>query len=196
MIALGALVIALVAGLGGLTQLKFTSFLADSVEERLQIVAATSAQDFTAAIDLGLSLPEVANGTAILERARSHDEHIGSILVFDLDGNVLHAVGEDAPARVDDETREAFRLATAGITEPAWGVERSGEIASGIIIEGAFGQPVGGVVVTYPTEEMQGQAGVMAGRLLATGAGVAALMTIVVIGVLWLFRSRLTPESS
>ena len=67
------LVVVLVAGLTGLAQLKFMSFLSESVRERLEIITTTSAQDFGAAIDLGLTLSEVANGQAILNRARSHD---------------------------------------------------------------------------------------------------------------------------
>ena len=190
-LALGGLVVVLVAGLAGLAQLRFTSFLSESVEERLEIVAATSAQDFSAAIDLGLSLDEVANGSAILERAGGHDPNIESIMVFDLEGDIVHRFGSRGQGRVDAETLDAFRLARAGVTEPSWGVESGDRIASGIVIEGSFGQPIGGIVVEYPTTEMRDQAGVMARQLSTNALAVAAVMTLVVMAVLRLLRPRL-----
>lgn len=190
-LALVGLVVVLVAGLAGLAQLRFTSFLAESVEERLEIVAATSAQDFSAAIDLGLSLDEVANGSAILERASRHDPNIESIVVFDVEGNIVHRSGRGSQGRVDVETLDAFRLASAGVTEPSWGVESGDRIASGIVIEGSFGRPIGGIVVEYPTTEMRDQAGVMARQLLTNGLVVVAAMTLVVMAVLRVLRPRL-----
>jgi hypothetical protein len=191
LVALIGLVVVVVAGLGGLAQLKFTSFLSDSTNERLEIVAAASAQDFGAAIDLGLTLAEVANGQAILDRARSHDPDILAILVFDLEGHILHTVGEVDGDQVDDETLEAFRLARLGITEARWGIENDERIGSGILVEGSFGQPVGGIVVEYPTTEMGEQAGTMARQLALDGVAVAAAIAVLVLVMLGLFRSRL-----
>jgi hypothetical protein len=191
LVALIGLVVVVVAGLGGLAQLKFTSFLSDSTNERLEIVTAASARDFGAAIDLGLTLAEVANGQAILDRARSHDPDILAILVFDLEGNILHTVGEVDGDQVDHETLEAFRLARLGITEPRWGIEDDERIGSGILVEGSFGQPVGGIVVEYPTTEMGEQAGTMARQLALDGVAVAAAIVVLVLVMLVLFRSRL-----
>ena len=55
-LAWGLLVLLFTAGVAGVAQLKFSSSLSESIDERLEIVAATSVQDFSAAIDLG-SLP-------------------------------------------------------------------------------------------------------------------------------------------
>jgi len=192
LLALGGLVIVLIAALAGLAQLRFSSFLAESVEERLEIVAATSAQDFSAAIDLGLGLGEVANGEAILERARSHDPNIEVISVFDLEGNVLHSVGGRDSQRIGEETFEAFRLAGAGITEPQWGIESGDSISMGVVVEGSFGQPVGGIAIEYPTTDMSRQTGIMTRRLFINGVIVAAAMGLVVLLLLRLFRARLT----
>ena len=191
LLALIGLVVVVVAGLGGLAQLKFTSFLTESTNERLEIIAATSAQDFGAAIDLGLTLAEVANGQAILDRARTHDPAISAILVFDLEGTILHAVGEVNADRVDDETFEAFRLARLGITEARWGIEDHARIGSGVVVEGSFGQPLGGIVVEYPTTENGQQASTMARQLILDGVAVAGAMSVVVLVTLVLFRSRL-----
>jgi hypothetical protein len=190
-LAISGLVVVLVAGLTGLAQLKFMSFLSESVRERLEIITTTSAQDFGTAIDLGLTLPEVANGQAILNRARSHDPNIRSILVFDLEGSVLHASGDVTSDRVDHETFEAFQLAQTGLTGESWGTENDERIGSGILVVGSFGQPVGGIVVEYPTTEMREQAHTMARRLMLGGGRVAAVMSLIVLVMLALFRTRL-----
>ncbi|GMQ94632.1 MAG: hypothetical protein BMS9Abin12_2132 [Acidimicrobiia bacterium] len=49
--ALSLLVLLLTAGLAGVSQLKFSSFLSDSINERLEIVATTSAQDGLSRVD-------------------------------------------------------------------------------------------------------------------------------------------------
>ncbi len=119
------LALAFVAGLVGVSQLKFTSFLSDSINGRLEVVASAAAQDFGAAIDLGLSLEHVANGSEILERASRHDPAITAIYVVDTDGLIVHSTG-DAPESADEETLEAFGLALEGVTEATWDRVRAG----------------------------------------------------------------------
>jgi len=189
--ALTFLTLTAVAALGGLAYLKFTSFLADSVRERLDVVLATSAQDFGAALDLGLSLSEVANGSAILERARSHDPTIRSIFVVDPTGLVLHAAGARTGEYLDDEALEALSQARAGATEDRWSIDDGVRIGSGIVLTGSFGQPVGAIFAEYPTTELERAATAMGSRLLA-GGGVAAAALIGMIFVVMLrFRPRL-----
>ncbi len=194
-LALSLLVVLLTAGLAGVAQLKFSSFLSESINRRLEIVAATSARDFGAAIDLGLSLDEVANGQAILDRARKHDPSIEAVYVIDLDGKVLH-VGGTAPSAIDGETLESFDLALKGVTGPDWGTESDEVLRSGSLIQGSFRQPVGAIVVEYPTTEMRGQTRSMAGRLAINGLVVAAGLAVFGAVVLGAFRSRLARVGS
>jgi hypothetical protein len=186
-----ALVLIVILGLAGLAQLKFSSFLSDSIGERMEIVAATAAQDFGAAIDLGLSLDEVANGSKILERVRSHDPTISAIAVLDLGGQVLHSVGAIEANRIHAVTDAALRFAQSGISEAYWSVEADEQVRSGILIEGSFGQPVGAVVVHYPTTEMRQQEARMAGELLFDAARVGLALGAVVLLMVWfLHRQR------
>ena len=196
LVGLGALIVVVVAGLAALAHLKFTSFLSESTKERLEIVAATSSQDFGAAIDLGLALSEVANGEAILERARGHDPDIATITVFDPEGAVLHSVGDAPRQSIDATTLEAFRLASTGVTDSDWGTEADGFIGSGTVIEGSFGQPVGGVIVAYPTDEMQRQRAAML-RELAVDGGIVVVAMVALLGAFFgLFRRRLSALES
>jgi predicted MFS family arabinose efflux permease len=179
----GALSLALVAGLVGLSQLKFTSFLSDSINGRLEVVATSVAQDFGAAIDLGLSLDQVANGSEILTRASRHDPTITAIYIIDVDGTMIHATS-DAPTTVDGTTLEAFGHAATGIGTSSWDTESGETIRSGSLIEGSFGQPVGGVVVEYPTDGFHDQARSMLERLTKIGVLVGLALIAVATAVL------------
>lgn len=189
--ALTFLTLTAVAALGGLAYLKFTSFLADSVRERLDVVLATSAQDFGAALDLGLSLSEVANGSAILERALSHDASIRSIVVADLTGIVLHAAGEGVGERLDGPALEAMALARAGATGDRWGIDDGVRIGSGVILTGSFGQPTGAIFAEYPTTELERAATAMRRRLLAGGGVAAGVLGAMIVVVVLRFRPSL-----
>lgn len=172
------LAVTLVAGLVGLSQLKFTSFLSDSINGRLEVVASAAAQDFSAAIDLGLSLDQVANGQEILSRASRHDHAITAVYVVDLDGDIVHFTG-DAPMIIDEATFEAFSLAVEGISSATWDTESDETIRSGIVIEGSFGQPVGGAIVEYPAAGLHDQAQTMLGELVRIGTLVGSGLILV-----------------
>ncbi len=187
LLVVGALAVALIAGLVGVSQLKFTSFVSDSINGRLEVVATAAAQDFGAAIDLGLSLDQVANGPEILTRARRHDRTITAIYVVDLVGTIIHASG-DAPGTPDEATIEAFGLAVDGIGESTWDTETDDTIHSGTLIEGSFGQPVGGVVVEYPIAGLRSQSREMARSLIAIGS-VVAIAVIVAAAIVLVIAS-------
>jgi predicted MFS family arabinose efflux permease len=184
-----ALTVALIAGLVGVSQLKFTSFVSDSINGRLEVVASAAAQDFGAAIDLGLSLEQVANGPEILTRARRHDPAITAIYVVDLDGSIIHATGE-APGAATDATLEAFGLAVDGIGESTWDTETDDTIHFGTLIDGSFGRPVGGVVVEYPIDGLRSQYRTMARSLIAIGALVAFAVIVAAALVLGIASRR------
>lgn len=191
-IAYGVLVVVLVAGIAGLAQLKFTSFLSQSVRERLEVITATLAQEFGATLDLGLSLPEVANGEAILQRAMGRDPEIRSIVVFDLEGGILHAVGSAPSQRLDDEAFAAFTLALPGaMNSHRWGTENEAWIGTGMTLVGSFGRPVGGILIEYPKTEIREQSLWMARSLARGGGWIAAAMSALMLVVVGAFRSRL-----
>jgi predicted MFS family arabinose efflux permease len=189
------LVAVLFGGLVGMSQLRFASFLSDSINGRLEVVARAAGQDLSAAIDLGLALDEVANGEAILERASHHDPRIAAIYVVDTEGTIIHATSS-APDTVDPETEEAFLLAVTGVGGTIWDTESDEFISSGILIEGSFGQPVGGVVVEYPTDELRIQTRQMTEELALLGALVAAGVIATIFAVFWATFRRLDRDGT
>jgi hypothetical protein len=178
-----------IAGLAALAGLKYSAFLAESVGERLEIVATTAATDLETAIDLGLSLDEVANAEAILERARSHDPAISGIAVFDLDGSVLHAVGDAPTGTVHPRTAEGFRVVVLEGVDDAWSIEADQRIRSGVVVTGSFGQPVAGVVAHYPVTEVRALESAMLGSLTFDAIWIGILL-VLGVGLLHLLVRR------
>ena len=185
-IALAIVGLVTIAGLAALASLKYSSFLADSVGERLEIVATTAATDLETAIDLGLSLDEVANAEAILERARSHDATISGIAVFDPEGRVLHAVGDAPRETVHPRTADGFRVVVLEGVDDAWSTEADQRIRSGVVVTSSFGQPVAGVVAHYPVTEVRALESAMLEALLFDAAWVGLLL-VLGVGLLYLF---------
>ena len=192
-IALALVGVITIAGLAVLAGLKYSAFLADSVGERLEIVATTAATDLESAIDLGISVDAVANGEAILERARSHDPAISGIAVFDLEGRVLQAIGDAPRDQTHPQTHERFRVVLLEGVDDAWSVEAEDRIRSGVVVAGSFGQPVAGVVVHYPMTEMRAQESAIAGALLFDAAWVGLLL-VLAIGLVYLGLRRRRPQ--
>lgn len=196
-IALALVGVITIAGLAGMAGLKFSAFLADSVGERLEIVASTAATDLESAIDLGLSVDAVANGEAILERARGHDRAISGVAVFDLEGKVLYSVG-DAPADVvHPRSYDGFRIVVIEGVDDAWSVEADERIRSGVVVAGSFGQPVAGVIAYYPVTELLAQESAMVQTLVFDAVWVGLLL-ILAIGIVyfWLRRRTAGPTGS
>lgn len=179
----------LIVGAGSLAHLKFESLIAGSISERLEVVASSTARDFSSVLDLGLDLEQVDNGSEILSRAREHDSEIRHIAVFDTEGRIVHQVGVEVSSTIDVDTAESYRLATEGVTGPRWTVENSDRIGTGMLILGSFGQPSGGVVVDYPTSAIERQLREADRALAVNGLMVFAAMGILSIGMARLFRS-------
>jgi predicted MFS family arabinose efflux permease len=102
---------------------------------------------------------------------------------------MVHSTG-DAPGSADEGTLDAFGLALEGVTEATWDTEADGSIHSGTLIEGSFGQPVGGVVVVYPADELRSQARSMAEDLIAIGMAVGAVLIALAVAVLTVVGRR------
>ncbi len=188
-VALAFVGVVTIAGLAGLAGLKFSAFLSDSVGERLEIVARTAATDLETALDLGLRIDAIANGEAMLERARAHDPAISGIAVFDLDGQIVHAVGSGTQG-IHPSTYEAFRVVVLEGVDDAWSTEADERVRSGVVVAGAFGQPVAGVVAQYPITEMREQEAAIRDALLSDAAWIGLLLALT-IGVAYLLvRAR------
>ncbi len=127
----------------GLATLRYAGIEGGLTGERLGVLAERTAEPFTIAAGLGLSLGQVRNAPAVLERSRRTDALIEAIHVFAPDGRVVHSSLPEAPARVGQEVIRRHR-ASAGTP---WYLESGDRFISGVSIDGATGVSSGGVLL-------------------------------------------------
>lgn len=145
----------------GLATLRYTGIDTELVGERLTVLADRTAEPFSIAARLGLSLAEVRNAQAVLERARQTDALIEAIHVFDVEGRVVHSTQADALERIDDEAGRAYRQAAG----EAWFRDTDSGFLSGVSIEGGELGSVGGILLTYQRRHSQARILAMAAEL-------------------------------
>ncbi|MGM0913874.1 MAG: hypothetical protein ACQEXC_08335 [Pseudomonadota bacterium] len=152
----------------GLATLRYAGIEGGLTGERLGVLAERTAEPFTIAAGLGLSLGQVRNAPAVLERSRRTDALIEAIHVFAPDGRVVHSSLPEAPARVGQEVIRRHR-ASAGTP---WYLESGDRFISGVSIDGATGVSSGGVLLVYQRRHSQA-------RVLAMSAELSMLALLV-----------------
>ncbi len=133
------------------------------VTERLGVLATSAQAPFQSAARIGLPLANVRNATAILERAQTTDPQIVAIHVFAPDGRILHSTDRAAPTSV----RSEVLFAVADATGPTWSTQASDFLFTGKPLRDARGAAVGGIVVVYPTLDLQTSVQAMATKLFS-----------------------------
>ncbi|WP_282039153.1 hypothetical protein [Halomonas alimentaria] len=152
----------------GLATLRYAGIDSGLTGERLGVLAQRTAEPFAVAARLGLSLGQVRNAPAVLERARQTDERIDAIHVFDPDGWVVHSTRPDEPARINPEF---FRRHGESASAP-WFLETEGRFISGVSIQAGTSSAAGGVLLVYQRRHSHS-------RVLAMSAQLSMLALLV-----------------
>lgn len=137
-----ALVLALVAFLN---VLRFHGALSTITAARVDVIVDEVQQSLEAALDLGLPLADMATATDILARARTRDERIETVAVFDADGRILFSVGSALPPASSAWNQIQARTASDG----RWSIEGEATTIFGHRLDSSYAQGVGGVAVVY-----------------------------------------------
>lgn len=145
-------IIGLIALALGLTVLldhvKFERAFSEQVESRFAFVVEELKSTVETGLDLGLSLANMKNMEAVIERELQRDDHILSITLFDQERILVHA-GKD---RFEDGRPEAGALWARAQATPADGYWR-GETPTarqvGARLSDNSGQQTGGIVLQY-----------------------------------------------
>lgn len=181
-IALTALIAVVLTSLSLLSILQHDAILAKLIQQRLSVVAQTTAASFRPMVNLGLPLSAVRNAVDILKRSRELDPEIRDIHVFNPTGIVVRSTAVDGPDRVSKEILLALSLSEG----EGWSVETESELNSGFTVTNSAGDTVGAVVVVYPKDRFNQKAQEIARRieLVAMLLFVAlSLATLVVVRI-------------
>jgi len=169
-----------------LNYFKMERVVQDAVATRFQVVTSGLAKEIEGGLNLGFTLSSLRNLDALIERERIRDERIGGIVLFDDRGEVVFAAGEGAPqgtvpagwVRLNQNAHQGGR---------SWDIEEEGTQVIGTAIQDVFGQPAGGIALSYSLGAVR--QGVLATLPDLATAGIVVLvvclaLTAIAVGLL------------
>lgn len=159
-----------------LNVLKFQQVMEEFEETRYSFVARDIANVLEQSMTLGLPLDQIDSAQQLIETQLDLDPGITSIVLFDVDGEVLFQTSRLPPGRA---TSVLFESEDEGVL--------IGESFSSTRIVNSFGQAVGGVVVRH-SAVVRAQRNETILQVMSVAALGAAVVGII---VLWLGSSQL-----
>ena len=176
-------VLTLVIGiLSFLSILQHDAILVRLLQQRLSVIAETSAASFRSVVNLGLPISTMRNAAQIMARDREIDPAVASITVFNPSGIVVHSTDPAASAPV---SREILRV-QADSKSARWHLHTDIELQAGYSIRNAAGDLVGGVLVSSTTDRF-----IEKSREMTREIALAAVIILVVSSLLAFLVLRL-----
>jgi len=165
-------VLATVLGvLGFLSALQHDAILSRLIQERLAVIAETTASSFRSVVDLGLPISAMRNAEQILLRARQIDPAVTAIQVFNPTGIIVHTIGRDDRAPLSRDLLVVQSLARSN----RWNASTENELRAGFSIKNSAGTTVGGVLVASSKQEFTAKSDAMAMRIAMAFALILAI---------------------
>ena len=168
------------AVLAFLSILQHDALLSRLIQQRLSVIAQTTATSFRSVVDLGLPLSMMRNADTVLKRARDIDPKVTAIRVFNPSGIVIYSTDKDEAKTVSKRVLQAFSLSNTKL----WNVETASSFNSGFTINNSRSKAVGAVVVTYPKQNFIEKIDAMAWRIAMASALLLAVCSILAFFVL------------
>ncbi len=163
-----------------LSVLQHDALLSRLIQQRLSVIAQTTASSFRSVVDLGMPLSMMRNADTVLKRARDIDPAVTAIRVFNPSGIVVYSTDKEEAGAVSKQILQAFSLSNTKL----WNVETASSFNSGFTINNSGGGSVGAVVVTYPKQSFIEKTDAMAKRIAMASALLLAVCTILTFFVL------------
>jgi len=125
-----------------LSVLQHNAILSHLVQQRLAVIAQTTASSFRSIVDLGMPLSMMRNVKEVLQRAQQLDPEITAIRVFNPSGIVINSTETNPAKSVSRNVLRAFTLSKAD----RWSIETETSFNSGFTIKGSRGSAAGAIV--------------------------------------------------
>jgi predicted MFS family arabinose efflux permease len=144
-----AIIATIISTLALLSYLQFNVILSNLIQQRLSVVAQTTAGPFSSVVNLGLPFSMVRNTETILKRGQETDERIIAIHAFNPSGIIVGSTDPNHNSKVPDEVIRAQAIENNG----KWSIETPEKIFSGLSVSDDKDQLVGSIVVVYPKDD-------------------------------------------
>ena len=166
-----------------LTYFKYESTLSTLVRSRFSVIANDIQSTISNGLSLGVTLTELRTTQEVLEQAKSGDDQILSIKVFELiDENSGKILYNTRLAGVGGSVPESWirTMLSSKPSQPWYLSNQEGNIVGTTLINN-FGTPVGGIVVRYSEKYSQIKAEQVLQELIQKTAIVIAISCLVVV---------------
>ena len=178
-------VLAIVLGtLGLLSVLQHDAILVRLLQQRLSVIAETTASSFRTVIRLGLPVSTMRNAEAVLTRNRQIDPAVSSIRIFNPSGILVHATDPKLKAPVAPKILQVQAVSGSD----RWSAQTETELLAGYSIRNAAGTIVAGVLVASSLSDFTARSKAME-RRIAIASGV--ILVIFAALALVVLRTRL-----
>lgn len=166
--------------LGFLSVLQHDAILARLLQERLAVIAETTASSFRSVVNLGLPISTVRNADEVLSRARNIDSAVTAIHVFNPAGIVVHSTDRDTIGPLSRDLLLVQSLSKGN----RWSAPTKDEIRAGFTIRNPSGTTVGGVLVVTSNRDFTTKSEAMTVRIVFASVlilGVSSLIAFLVL---------------
>ena len=181
-IAFVAVLATVLSVLGFLAVLQHDVILARLIQERLTVIAETTASSFRSVVNLGLPISTVRNARDVLARAREIDPDVTAIQVFNPTGIVVHTTHESRGRQLSRQLLQVQSLSKSD----RWSAPNDTEMQAGFTIRNAAGEAVGGVLVSASNQDFEARSKAMTLRIAIDSAvvfAIAALISFLILRV-------------
>jgi MFS family permease len=163
-----------------LSVLQHDVILSRLIQQRLSVIAQTTASSFQSVINLGLPLSMMRNADNILNRAFEIDSAISQIHVFNPSGIIVHSTTSGIATKVSRDSLLAQSLSGSNM----WNSNTEKELQAGYSIKNAAGELVGGVLVVTSAADYNAKSEAMAARILTMAVIILIAFTLLSLLVL------------
>ena len=179
-IAFVAVLATVLSILGTLSVLQYDAILTRLIQERLAVIAETTASSFRSVINLGLPIATVRNAKEVLSWAKDIDPAVSSIQVFHPTGIVVHATTADDGAPIPKDILLVQSLSSSD----RWNAENEGELLAGLTLRNLTGAPIGGILVSAANQDFKAKSEAMATRIALVAVVVFFVFSALALPVL------------
>lgn len=179
-VAFIAVLATVLAILGTLSFLQYSAIFTRLVQERLSVIAETTASSFRPVIDLGLPISMVRNAGDVLASAKEIDPAVSAIEVFHPTGIVVHSTSFDDR----DPIAKEVLLRQSLSSHARWTAEDDTRLLTGLTLRNSAGEPIGGILVSAEKQGFEAEMDAMALRIVGAAAITLGLFSALALAVL------------
>ncbi|MBO0334923.1 MFS transporter [Sneathiella sp. CAU 1612] len=160
-----------------LSILQYETVLSRLIQERLAVVAETTASSFRSVINLGLPIASVRNAKEVLAWAEDIDPAVTSIQVFNPTGIIVHSTIANGREPIAKDTLIVQSLSA----DDRWDTENDSELQAGLTLRNLQGDRIGGILVSAANTDFKEKSRTMSFQIASAAAVIFVVFSLLAL---------------